>query len=229
MGLEFVHRPQAAVVVEDRRPWRAAGAGDVAGAGVDEGLFAGEPGERTSVDDYSAVGCCCVGFVGGGEVRFGPGGGSELLRRGFGGRAGFGGETGGDPRVEATVENGCVATEHAQHDDKAASGESTCVVVGDHDSVIADAECTHVGGECLGRGERVAALGGWQAVPGERVVEVDPDGAGDMSALVGSLAIATVEVPAHVGDNQVRGVEPGDDFRGDDRGDHVQHPASTFA
>ena len=122
-----------------------------------------------------------------------------------------------------------MAAQHAQHHDEAAGSEAAGVVVGNDDGVVADAKRAHRGGKRLGGRERMTTLGGGEAVRGECVVEVDPDGTGDVGLFECCATVATVEIPAHIGDHQVRVIEPGNGFRGDDRGDHGQHPASTFA
>ena len=45
----------------------------------------------------------------------------------------------------------------------------------------------------------MTAFGDWLVVTGELVVEVDPDRTGDVPGLVRRSAVATIEVPAHIG------------------------------
>ena len=75
----------------------------------------------------------------------------------------------------------------------------------------------------------MATLGIRQAMRGQGVLEVDPDCARNVGLLERFRPVATIEVPAHIGEHKVGVVEPGNGFWSDDRGDHVQHPASTFA
>ena len=74
----------------------------------------------------------------------------------------------------------------------------------------------------------MATLSIRQAVSSQSVLEVDPDCARDVGLLEGFAPIAPIEIPTHIGEDELGVVEPGNGFWGDDRGDHVQHPASTF-
>ena len=228
MGPQLVGTQKFACLVQHGRPGCVASAGDVAGARVDKRVLASESRQRTRVDDGAARRRQPQRLVGGGQAVARPGRDGEGVGRGPVCRATCGREAGRHPGVEATIEDGSVAAQHAQHDHQAACGEAAGVVVGNHHRVVTDAERAHLGGECLRRGERMATLGGRPPVIRKRVIEIHPDGAGDVGLFERRTAIAAIEIPPHVGQHHVRMVQPGNGVGGDDRGDHGQHPASTF-
>ena len=73
----------------------------------------------------------------------------------------------------------------------------------------------------------MATFRGRLVVRGKLAIEIDPHRARHVRALEGIATISAVEVPAHVGEHRVR--QRSNDLGGDDRGDHGQHPASTFS
>jgi hypothetical protein len=100
------------------------------------------------------------------------------------------------PRADAAVEQRRLVPGRAQHP-RQSRGDRAAVVVIAHDRVaVADAQRAHRLRERLGRREGVAA--GVARRRRQVALEVDPDRAGEVAAVVGGAAGAPVEVPADV-------------------------------
>jgi hypothetical protein len=124
------------------------------------------------------------------------------------------------PRREAAIEQRRLVADRAQHPDEAGGDHPAGVVVGDHGVLVTDPERTHGGGEILRLGERVAAGEPRVGMAGQRGVEIDEDGAGEMAAGIGIAAGPGVDVPAAVGRHHLVAVlaEPVDVDKG------IDHP-----
>ncbi len=125
---------------------------------------------------------------------------------------------GAGKRLEPAVEEGRLVADRAEEPDEAGGDDAAAVVVGDDHVVVADAGEAQAVREGLGGRQRVAPRrrrGG----AGEPPLEVHEDGAREVSTLVGVAPHAPVQVPAHVGEDDVVAprLEPA---RIDDRRDH---------
>jgi len=105
--------------------------------------------------------------------------------------------------VQAAVEEGGVHPEQAQHPDEASGVGAAGVVVGDDDRVVADAGLGHARGEGVRAGQRVASLLGRRR-RGQPRRQVDEHRPRQVAGQVDLVAVAAVQVPAHVGDDGVR-------------------------
>jgi hypothetical protein len=125
---------------------------------------------------------------------------------------------------DAAVEQRRLVTGHAQHPHQAGGDRAAVVVVAHDRVVVADPQRGHRLRERLGRGEGVAA--GVARRRRQIALEVDPDRAGEVAAVVGGAAGASIEVPAHVADHDLVETRR-QPVRVDERREHQSRSTST--
>ena len=109
------------------------------------------------------------------------------------------------PGRNAPVEHRAIVAGHGEHPPKSSGDGSTGVVVGDDDRVISDPQRGHGYGKAFGRGQRMTT----RAEPrlGRAIaIEIDEHSSRQMAGVICRLAWSSIEVPAHVG-NQQAGVK----------------------